>query len=187
MWNKFINSLKDIYWVPTICYKDKWKHIHTKQITKDENASSLTCFSILPFLPRLILDSRFLLTKVFPVCPRFCRSVYIYNIYTIISCPTITNYLSCSFLMIFYGFWEKFKLIYPGYSACRLWLSFFFLFFFFFCLFPRTYCSLTTHGHCALFSVPRFYAIWLFLILYLEVFPLSFILLERTFFILWCK
>lgn len=41
------------------------------QIIKDENASSLTSFSILPFLPRLILDSRFLLTRVFPVCPRF--------------------------------------------------------------------------------------------------------------------
>lgn len=86
------------------------------QIIKDENASSLTSFSILPFLPRLILDSRFLLTKVFPVCPRFC--------------PTITNYLSCSFLMIFYSFWEKLKLIYPGYSACGLWLSFFFFSYF---------------------------------------------------------
>ena len=33
------------------------KTIHSKQITKDENASSLTSFSVLPFLPRLMLIS----------------------------------------------------------------------------------------------------------------------------------
>lgn len=126
MWNKFINSLKDIYWVPTICYKDKWKHIHSKQITKDENASIFDLFLNLTLSTQTNIGFQVSsnkgvssLSQVLQIC--------MYVTYIIISCPTITNYLSCSFLMIFYSFWEKFKLIYPGCSACRLWRSFFLL------------------------------------------------------------
>lgn len=61
-------------------------HNHSKQIVKDENASSLASFSTLPSTPRLILDSRLLPTGLFQSWPMCCKSEYI-------SFPTTTTYL----------------------------------------------------------------------------------------------